>query len=103
MHNVKEVCKNSFYYVGSTIPITTDSIEYTIEYAWTIDGPSTEAQRLQVNTAVQYIIQKHFNKYSSKEVNNKSTYIISDIIERIEDSVFMIFPIEFTLEEIVIK
>lgn len=96
-------CVDDFYYVGKTIPITNDAVEYTVHYAWAINGPSTEEQRLQVNLAIQYITQKYFNRYSNIEVKNKTDYIICDITERIEDSIFAIFPIEFTLREFVIE
>ena len=97
------VCVDDFYYVGKTIPITNDSVEYTVHYAWVINGPSTEEQRLQVNLAIQYITQKYFNRYSNTEVKNKPNDIICDITERIEDSIFAIFPIEFTLKEFVVE
>ena len=97
------VCVDDFYYVGKTIPITNDSVEYTVHYAWVINGPSTEEQRLQVNLAIQYITQKYFNTYSNTEFKNNPDNIICNITERIEDSIFAIFPIEFTLKEFVIE
>ena len=77
--------------------ITNDGVTCEVTYKWTLDSDYTEVDQFKINCIINRIVKKNFFKYSVKDLQAERDKFMSDLIERIEDSIFSLYPIGFNI------
>lgn len=77
--------------------ITNDEVVCEITYKWILDSDYTEVDQFKINCIINRIIKKNFFKHSSKDLQIEKDKFISDLIDRIEDSIFPLYPTGFNI------
>lgn len=72
--------------------ITNDGVICEITYKWILDLDYTEVDQFKINCIISRIVKKEFFKYSLKDLQIEKDKFMSNLIERIEDSVFSLYP-----------
>lgn len=77
--------------------VTNDGVTCEVTYKWILDLDYTEVDQFKINCIISRIIKKNFFKYSLKDLQIEKDKFMSDLIERIEDSIFPLYPIGFNM------
>lgn len=77
--------------------ITNDGVTCEVTYKWILDLDYTEADQFKINCIINRIVKKNFFKHSLKDLQAEKDKFMSDLIERIEDSVFSLYPTGFNM------
>ena len=83
--------------------LANDAVPFTIQYSWALKNSYDElVDKVKINLIIDRTIKKLFIKYSSEEINNQKASIMSDLIDRINDCVFVLHPTNFSLTKLAI-
>lgn len=77
--------------------ITNDGVTCEVTYKWILDLDYTEVDQFKINCIISRIIKKNFFKHSVKDLQTERDKFISDLTERIEDSIFSLYPTGFNI------
>ena len=77
--------------------ITNDGVTCEVTYKWILDLDYTEVDQFKINCIISRIVKKNFFKYSVKDLQAERDKFMSDLIERIEDSIFSLYPTGFNM------
>lgn len=77
--------------------ITNDGVICKVTYKWILNLDYTEVDQFKINCIINKIIKKNFFKYSVKDLQVERDKFISDLTERIEDSIFSLYPTGFNI------
>lgn len=77
--------------------ITNDGVTCEVTYKWILDLDYTETDQFKINCIINRIVKKNFFKHSLKDLQAEKDKFMSDLIERIEDSVFSLYPTGFNM------
>lgn len=76
--------------------------EYTACYAWFLDYPSEDFDRVSIDLVVKHTIKKYFIRHSYKKFCDSVEENTKELMAIIEDSVFAIQPIGFKLTNLTV-
>ena len=76
--------------------------ECTAYYAWFLDYPSEDFDRVSIDLVVKHTIKKYFIRHSYTEFCNSVEENTKELMAIIEDSVFAIQPIGFKLTNLIV-
>ena len=77
--------------------LANDAVPFTIQYSWVLENSYDEFDKVQINLIIDKTIKKFFAKYSSEEIYNQRDSIMYDLMDRINDYVFVLYPTNFNL------
>lgn len=87
----------------NTCPVlTNDAIPFIIQHSWVLENSSDEFDKVKTNLIIDRTIKKFFAKYSSEEIYNQKDSIMSNLADHINDCVFALHPINFSLTTLAI-
>lgn len=77
--------------------VTNDEVICEVTYKWILDSDYTEVDQFKINCIINRIIKKNFFKHSFKDLQIEKDKFTSDLIDRIEDSIFPLYPTGFNI------
>lgn len=77
--------------------MTNDGVTFEVTYKWILDSDYTEIDQFKINCIISRIIKKNFFKHSLKDLQIERDKFMSDLIDRVEDSIFPLYPIGFNM------
>lgn len=82
--------------------LANDTVPFTIQYSWVLENSYDEFDKVKINLIIDKTIKKLFAKYSSEEIYNQRDFIMSDLADRINDYVFVLYPTNFNLTKLML-
>lgn len=81
--------------------LANDAVPFTIQYSWALEDSYDElVDKVKINLIIDRTIKKFFINYSSEEINNQKDSIMSNLIDYINDCVFVLHPTNFSLTKL---
>lgn len=77
--------------------VTNDGIPFEVTYKWILDLDYTEVDQFKINCIISRVIKKEFFKHSLKDLQTEKDKFMSVLIERIDDSIFPLYPTGFDM------
>lgn len=77
--------------------VTNDGVTFEVTCKWILDLDYTEVDQFKINCIISRIIKKEFFKYSLKDLQIERDKFMSVLIERIDDSIFPLYPTGFDM------
>lgn len=87
---------------GSCVFLDNEAKEYTAYYAWSLDYPSEDFDRVSIDLIVKHTIKKYFIRHSYIKFCNSVEENTKELMAIIEDSVFAVQPIGFKLINLIV-
>ena len=87
---------------GTCVFLDNEARECTACYAWSLDYPSEDFDRISIDLVVKHTIKKYFIRHSYTKFYDSVEENTKELIAIIEDSVFAIQPIGFKLIDLTI-
>ena len=77
--------------------VTNDGVTCEVTYKWVLDLDYTEVDQSKINCIISRIVKKNFFKHSLKDLQIEKDKFMSDLTDRIEDSIFPLYPTGFNM------
>ena len=87
---------------GTCVFLDNEARECTACYAWSLDYPSEDFDRISIDLVVKHTIKKYFIRHSYTKFCDSVEENTKELMAIIEDSVFAIQPIGFKLTNLTI-
>lgn len=87
---------------GTCVFLDNEARECTACYAWFLDYPSEDFDRISIDLIVKHTIKKYFIRHSYTKFCDSEEENTKELMAIIEDSVFAIQPIGFKLIDLAI-
>ena len=77
--------------------VTNDGVTCEVTYKWVLDLDYTEVEQSKINCIISRIVKKNFFKHSLKDLQIEKDKFMLDLTDRIEDSIFPLYPTGFNM------
>lgn len=87
---------------GTCVFLDNEARECTACYAWLLDYPSEDFDRVSIDLIVKHTIKKYFIRHSYTMFHDSVEENTKELMAIIEDSVFAVQPIGFKLTNLIV-
>ncbi len=77
--------------------ITNDGVTCEVTCKWILDLDYTEVDQFKINCIISRIVREDFSNHSLKDLQTEKDKFMSVLIERIDDSIFPLYPTGFDM------